>query len=225
MLISLHLPKTAGASFRRALEAHFGPKLLRDYADYPINTPVYERCLAALRASIDIAERGVEDTTCIHGHFLPLKYLLLSTKQEVTFVTWMRNPVERVLSHYYYWKRRSYNPQDAPLLHRKVIEEEWSIERFSLNPELRNLYSQFLWGFPLELFDFIGITEFYEEDLLYFSQTYLGVPLEAYKKNIGDKREKHYDIDQEFRQQIVKYHARDMELYKRAQNKRLTRLS
>lgn len=147
MLISLHLPKTAGVSFRRSLEAHYGSTFLKDYADYPINTPVYERSLAAVRASIDIAERGVEGIACIHGHFLPVKYLLLSLQQEVTFVTWMRNPVERLLSHYFYWKR-SYNPKQAPLLHRKVIEENWSVERFALSPELRNLYSQFCGAFP-----------------------------------------------------------------------------
>ena len=100
MIISLHLPKTAGSSFARSLEAHFGPRLLKDYADVPINTPVYERNQAALRASIDIGEQGVTGMACIHGHFLPLKYLLLGTKQELTFITWMRNPVERAYSQY-----------------------------------------------------------------------------------------------------------------------------
>ena len=99
------------------------------------------------------------------------------------------------------------------------------MERFALSPELRNLYSQFLWGFPLERFDFIGITEFYEEELQYFSQTYLGLPLEAHKENIGDRRGESYDIDQDFRRKIEKYHERDMDVYQSVLNKRRSRVS
>src|SRR4030065_365461 len=105
---------------------HFGPKLLKDYDDLPINTPQYERNKAALLASLHNGEAdkfaGVE---CIHGHFLPLKYLLLSVKRELKFITWMRDPVERILSHFFYWKR-NYDSATAPILHRKVIEEDWS---------------------------------------------------------------------------------------------------
>jgi len=43
VLISLHLPKNAGASFLKSLEDHFGERLLRDYADLPLNTPALMR--------------------------------------------------------------------------------------------------------------------------------------------------------------------------------------
>jgi hypothetical protein len=157
MIISLHLPKTAGTSFAYALEQHFKTRFFKDYTDFPINTPRYERNRAALQASLSYTENDFIDIDCIHGHFLPIKYLLLANKHEIIFVTWMRNPVERVLSHYFYWKR-SYDPKTSPSLHRQVIEEDWSLERFCLGPELRNLYDQFLWGFPIDYFDFIGIT-------------------------------------------------------------------
>ncbi len=73
----------------------------------------------------------------------------------------MRNPVERALPHYYFG-RRSFDPDNAPPLHRKMMEKGWSLERFCLGPEVRNIYSQFLYGFLLEYFSFIGTTEFYE---------------------------------------------------------------
>jgi hypothetical protein len=218
-IISLHLPKTAGTSFSKALEDHFGTQLLKDYADLPINTPVFERNRAALKAGIGIGDRGLDGITCVHGHFLPLKYLLLADKADLRFITWMRDPVERLLSHYYFWKR-TYDPQNAPRLHRLVHEENWSIERFCLGPELRNLYGQFLWGFPLERFDFIGITEFYGVDLAFFSQKYLGVHLEPYWENAGGSRA-HYRIDPGLRRQIEVYHAYDMSLYERALDVRL----
>lgn len=224
MIISLHLPKTAGTSFAAALEQRFGTKLLKDYADLPINTPEYERNKAALQASLCNAENDFPGIECIHGHFLPIKYLLLANKRAVRFVTWMRNPVERVLSHYFFWKS-SYDPKTAPRLHRKVIEDDWSIERFCLGPEVRDLYWQFLWGFPIEHFDFIGFTEFYANDLEYFTRYYLQTPIEPIRLNVGDKGEGGYQIDVSLRKQIESFHARDMDLYQRALEKRLTRRS
>jgi hypothetical protein len=99
-----------------------------------------------------------------------------------------------------------------------MLEENWSLERFCLGPELRNFYSQYLWGFSLELFDFIGITEEYEEDFRYFSEVFLGVDLPTYKINVGHKREasSQHIIDSEFRHAIEAHHSKDMELYRRA---------
>ena len=155
MIVSVHLPKTAGTSFAAALKTHFGDRLQRDYADRPINTPVYDRNQAALRAAIKIAKRGLHGTECVHGHFLPVKYLLLSSRQDVQFVAWMRDPVERLVSHYHFWRNE---PKATPVgrLRSQMLAEQWSLERFCLGPELQNLYGQFLWGFPLERFDFIG---------------------------------------------------------------------
>ncbi|MFL5342601.1 MAG: hypothetical protein ACJ8F7_20910 [Gemmataceae bacterium] len=219
MLISLHLPKTAGTSFAAALESRFGPRLLRDYADLPINTPRSERHAAAFRAGLAMAETGGPDAHCIHGHFLPVKYLPLADRRDVRFITWIRDPVARVLSHYYYWQR-TYNPQSAPTLHRKVMEEGWSVERFCLGPELRNLYCQFLWAFPLENFEFIGVTEYYDEDLTYFARRYLGTTVEPVRLN-GAAAEP--PVPASLRDEIAAAHADDVALYQRALARRRSR--
>jgi hypothetical protein len=219
LIISVHLPKTAGTSFAAALDNHFRTRFLRDYSDFPINTPQPERNRAALQAGLRNGERNFADIDCIHGHFLPIKYLLLMHQREVKFVTWMRNPVERILSHFHHWKK-SDDPPSAPL-HRRVVEENWSIERFCLGPEMRNLYWQFLWGFPIDYFDFIGITEFYEDDLAYFSQHHLGAHVQAKRLNV--RNHSAYQIDRSFRNEIEAFHDRDMELYRNALEKRLSR--
>lgn len=223
LFVSVHMPKTAGSSFAATLEDYYGSKLLKDYGDLPINTPVYERNKAALQASLCNAEKNFQNVVCIHGHFMPVKYLLLADKQDVKFITWMRNPVERVLSHYYFWKR-SFNPETTPALHKKVIEDNWSVERFCLSEELKDLYSQFLYGFPLEKFSFIGITEFYGDDFEYFSTHYLNTIAKSYKINVEPEGER-YPIEESFRTEIGKFHYNDMNLYQIALEKRLTRLS
>lgn len=223
MIISVHLPKTAGTSFAAALEHHFGAKLLRDYVDLPINTPQYDRNRKALQNSLCNAEKELRDTECIHGHFLPVKYLLLSNKRKISFVTWMRNPVERVLSHYHFWKR-SFSPETAPPLHKRVIEEKWSLERFCLGAELKNIYFQFLYGFPLEYFSFVGISEFYDDDFAFFAEHYLESFIEPKKLNVGNEVGGH-QIEESLRNEIEQFHSKDMELYQRALENRLTRRS
>ncbi len=209
----------------KSLETHFGSALLRDYDDLPINTPQYERNKAALLASIHNGETDkFAEIECIHGHFLPLKYLLLSVKKDLKFITWMRDPIERILSHFFFWKRY-YDPATAPKLHHRMVEEDWTVERFCLSPELQNIYGQFLWGFPLEYLDFIGITEFYDEDLAYFSEVYLNCNLAVHAENVGSKEGGKYQIDEKFRKQIQKFHDYDMTLYKRALVKRQARCS
>ena len=219
MLISLHLPKTAGSSFRASLEEYYHGDVRRDYADLPINTPKIKRNIAALKHSA--FPGGVSRVSCIHGHFLPLKYFFL---KDAKFITWMRDPVERLASHYYYWQRH-YDPKNCPPLHRQMMEEAWSLEDFCLNHKLRNFYSQFLWGFPIRKFDFIGITEHYESDIEYFSRQFMGAALPVYAINTNEtKKTSAYFADMpQLRQDVERYHRKDIALYNKALDMRANR--
>ncbi len=224
MIISLHLPKTAGTSFAAVLENHFKSKFLRDYGDLPVNTDRLKRNKGALQSALNIEEEIPANIECIHGHFLPIKYLLLADKQDIKFITWMRHPVERIISHYFYWKR-SYNSRSSAPLHRKFIEENWSMERFCLGPELRDMYWQFLWGFSIDYFEFIGITEHYNEDFEYFIRKFLHASIIPQKLNVRNRNRQDDEIDEAFIEQVASVHARDMELYDNALAKRQKRIS
>jgi len=221
-LISLHLPKTAGTSFGKSLEEKFNKSFLNDYGDQGISKPEYIRNKNALLSSIEIANKGLTNTNCIHGHFLPIKYLLFSTVQKLTFITWMRDPVQRMISHYNFWQN-IYDTKTAAPHHKQVIEEKWTLEQFCLSPKFRNIYCQYLWGFPLEYFEFIGITEFYEDDLLYFGEKYLNTTLQYKVLNTSNKKTSEYAIDSKLYTKIKEYHKDDMALYKRALDLRKTR--
>jgi hypothetical protein len=225
MLISVHLPKTAGSSFGTSLEEHFGDRLYRDYRDIPLNTPPFRRrALAALSNALIIGRR-VREADCIHGHFLPIKYQLMQVTRTVRFVTWLRDPVERLASHYHFW-RRSYDPKTSLTLHRRVVEEDWSFDRFFRSPEMRNVYAQFLWGFPLSSFEFIGITEHYDEDFLFFTGAFLGTALSPHRQLANsDRTESFYVSDLHLRAEIEKVHHHDMVLYRRALELRRIRTS
>ncbi|WP_028024870.1 sulfotransferase family 2 domain-containing protein [Enterovibrio calviensis] len=222
MLISLHLPKTAGASFLVSLEDIYGEDLLRDYLDFPINQIPLKRKFDALSKNLTSRFANLDNYKCIHGHFLPLKYSHLS---DATYITWMRDPIERLGSHYNYWIR-TYNPNDAGKLHTRVVEEEWSFEKFCFSQEMRNFYAKFLWGFDVKRFDFIGITEHFDSDMTYFADKYLGVSLKNHQMNVNATRDKNssYFDDLAFKGEVTKFHSKDVELYEYALKKRMERI-
>lgn len=223
-IISVHLPKTAGTSLAASLADHFGDGFRRDYDDKAISKPIARRCQEALTAALDIADRGLHGVDCVHGHFLPLKYLLLDTRCDLTFVTWMREPVARLISHYHYWQA-SYDPATAASHHRQVIEQGWSLEQFCLSEQFRNIYTQYLWGFPLENFAFIGISEHYAEDLREFSRRYLGTELEARRENTTVSSHPRDALEPDLLERVCRFHAADIDLYQRALQLRETRLA
>ncbi|WP_158754996.1 sulfotransferase family 2 domain-containing protein [Dyella sp. S184] len=214
-IISLHLPKTAGTSFGSSLASHFGDRYRRDYADQGICKPMAQRCEAALAAGVEIAAQGLGDIECVHGHFLPVKYLPLAATRELTFVTWMRDPVTRMISHYYYWQE-SYDEKASAPHHRQVIEESWTLEQFCLSERFRNIYTQYLWNFPLDNFAFIGISEHYQEDLQEFCRRYLSTSLEPRSRNTTKYSGLRQAPDTAFLDKVREFHAADMELYQRA---------
>lgn len=224
VIVSLHLPKTGGRSFGRALKKHFGARLMEDYGDRAMTRSESERWAQARSAAERVRRRDWSGVDCVHGHFMPAKYAALADRKEVTFVTWMRDPVDRIVSHYDYWTR-NFDPRTAPAHHRRVVEEGWSLERFCLSSEYRNLYCQYLRGFPFERFDFIGITELYGADLRAFSSRFLRRPLKRYRVNVTRRWRRRPPIDDGLRGRIASHHRDDLELYRRALELRERRCS
>ena len=225
ILISVHLPKTAGTSFQDSLRAAYGDRLQLRYKERPLHRSPGERQRRVIRGALQHALFGLRDDSvdCIHGHFLPASYARIRGRSPVRYVTWFRDPVERLVSHYHYWLR-SYNGAQAGALHRQVVEENWSLEAFVFAPALRDLYSAFLWRFPLERFDFIGITEHYSDDLAYFSEHFLEQTVPEVRHNASPQGDENSTaIDGELRRRIERFHSKDMSLYHRALELRAAR--
>jgi len=213
MLISVHLPKAAGSSLELSLRDHFGEGLVRVH-DRPIHMPPLRRNLRAAGLCVVNAFQRFPGLACIHGHFLPLKYLSLRYTRGAKFVTWLRDPAQRLVSHYHYFVR-TYAPETQSQLQKKVVEENWSLEQFCLCPDLKNFYCQFLWGFPLRCFDFIGFVEHFDEDFEIFTRRFLGAELPSYRDNVNaDRKDRIYPVDAALQPKLEAFHSRDFDLYR-----------
>lgn len=224
------MPKCGGSSFKELLDRQFPWKVLEDN-DYPIHKSFDERTGEVERAGrwIEFADKYLfryNFTECIHGHFLPYKYRYFYGKKDTVFVTWLRDPIERLGSHYYFWKR-TYSPWNPKPLHKKVIEENWSLKEFAFSEEIQNIYSKFLWNFPVDQFDFIGVTEFFEEDLTYFGNKFLewNQKVTIPQENVNPERSKKYFDDEKLIKDLKDFHSLDYEIYNYALQARKERSS
>jgi len=101
-LISIHIPKCAGASFHVALRKWFGRKLLLHYHDEQNNERPKLHPLVK-----GIFKKKARQNTCIHGHFNHTRGNGTSDYYPSVqqFISVIRNPLEIHLSNYFYLKK------------------------------------------------------------------------------------------------------------------------
>ncbi|MEY3220955.1 MAG: hypothetical protein RIT27_2312 [Pseudomonadota bacterium] len=220
MLVSVHIPKTGGSSFRTLLENHFKDRLLLDYADTPFEYNNFVRNSSAVLKIFNPPDLTKYD--CIHGHFLPVKYYLLKDK---TTAIWLREPVEMLVSLYYYIQRKI-SPEKRKV--KKYMGDiNLSLEDFCKITHFHNIYAKYLWGISLEKFDFIGITENYTQNLKLFEKCCnVNLTNNLIVENVNPEKnslEERYDISDKLRKQIRYFNYKDVLIYQQALelNKRL----
>jgi hypothetical protein len=164
-LLSVHVPKCAGNSFRAVLESVYGPDDVGFEMDDDLANPdsLFRRDFAewSKRNSETIAatERWPRALT---GHFWLGKYE--QSFPDATTVVWLRDPVARLVSWFHYWRvaaQRDPNP-----LRVAVADGSLAIEEFVELDVVRDQISRtFLRGYALGDLDFVGIHEYFDEDL------------------------------------------------------------
>jgi hypothetical protein len=211
MIVSVHIGKTGGATFLEILKRSCGSTLLTDYSDLP-SSPMHK--WVALSRRLRPRNFPVPaGTTIIHGHFTAKKYL--RQFPEARLAVWLRDPVERTLSHYSYWKR---NPDATNPACRRAMKDGFNLERFIALDSLRNLQSRYVDGIPLSRFAFVGITEHYERSLALFARIFdIDTRFTVEARHINpEKASGRYAVDERVRRLIEHANASDMRLYHEA---------
>lgn len=198
-IISVHIPKTGGSTFKHLL--------LNQLKDVTIlaGKPLFSRHLNEKPCIFDI---NIINHKIIHGHFSVEQLSGISNSDKI--ITWLRNPVDRVISHYYYWKNRP-NINMHPI-EEKIKFNNLSLLEFSQIPSMQNVQSYFCQD-KNRIF-FFGITEFYKESIeLLEKDLSIVINYDIDKiKNVGKKE----FVSEEVREAICKSNLKDIELYSEA---------
>jgi len=171
MIISLHIYKTAGTSFRNELKQCLGSALHQDYKyDFDNINELYYGDVNNI--SVQPVTNIAESIKIIHGHFLVDKWLSVYPIDTNTYITWVRDPLERMISHFFY-TRKIYSDEKYGMYDwSKTVKEKWSLEEFCFYDKHQNFMTTMLRGIPKESLDFIGITEHFNRDTVSFFKQY-----------------------------------------------------
>src|SRR5262249_25549296 len=115
----------------------------------------------------------------VHGHFHPNKYQSLDNVIRATF---LREPVSRLLSHYYFWLNLPDTPEaSGNPLHTYMLREKLSILEFARLPIIQDFTTGiFFKDVDMTTFDFIGRQECYLSDISKLGR------LIGYRGNVND---------------------------------------
>lgn len=216
-LISVHVPKTAGVTFRTLLQKVYGPSAVSlDYGDRaldPLST--FQTDPAFWRAAADRQAASLPPLTrVVHGHFGGAKYD--RSFPEARKIVWLREPVSRLVSHYHYWRNLSPTPHS---LHRRLLDENLTLLEFARLESMRNVLAHvFLRDCRLPDFAFVGIQEHFASDLRRLGAL-LGWPadLPLLQENRNEQAGYQPDhLSDSDRAEIAALNAADLALYEQA---------
>jgi len=169
LYISVHIPKTAGTSFKSSLVASIGSDYL--FFDYNHSNAfsylsllgvapekLHKTWLLDKRFNYSTVEQIASSisplTKFIHGHFPGRKYLVLSEFYKLNYMTWLRDPFDRMLSNYFFWIEQPDTVPDEFV--RKIKREQWTVEKFCMHPYMRNYQSLWLRGLDIDVSFLLG---------------------------------------------------------------------
>jgi Galactose-3-O-sulfotransferase len=219
-VIFLHVPKTAGTTLNRLIEWEY--PLFEIYSIDPFFFNWSASHLSRLPS------RRLKKTRMFKGHMLFGLHKILP--QPATYITVLRDPIDRVISAFYY--NRSYALQP---LYWKFRREKWSIEDFVRRLPRENVQCKVLAGAEynspcteaifeqakenlVKHFSVVGLNERFDESLALMKLRF-GWRLQRYSSfNVTRTRPKKHDLPQATLDLLVAKNSFDVALYEFAAN-------
>jgi hypothetical protein len=217
-VIFLHLPKTAGTTLNRLIEWEY--PLMQMYSVDPV---LFEWSAAHLR---NLPENRLRRTRMFKGHMVFGLHEVLP--QPATYITVLRNPVERVLSAFYYMRSYRLHP-----LYWKLRQEKMTVEQFVQRSTRDNVQCKIIAAADYHspctedvmeraidhldrYFSVVGLSERFEESLALMKLRF-GWQLKSYSSfNVTRARPKKDELPQSTLDLIADRNRFDVALYEHA---------
>jgi hypothetical protein len=219
-IIFLHIPKSGGITLHRILERHF-----RRPERFRVRAP---RMAESIRWFAEVPEERRRQMRLIWGHvsfgiheFVP---------RTSTYVTLLRNPVKRVISHYLYVVRRPEHPHHRMLTTDGLTLSEYIRSGIAFevdNQQTRALAGDFSTPFGHSSeemlkkaksnieghFSLVGLTERFDESLVVLKHVFGWSRLFYVAVNVGGTRVGPASISAQARKLIEEHNELDLRLY------------
>lgn len=226
-LIFLHLPKTAGSTLHKIIERQYKSKSI-----YSIDNFRTQESAAEFK-SLPEAQRSEIQVLKGHMRFGLHEYL----PQPSSYITILREPVDRVISHYYYVLRKPNH-----YLYEQVTSKNMTLKDYvssGITRELDNSQTRLLSSIAADIpfgkcspdvlesakknleehFAVIGLADKFDETLILLKRAFNWKTPFYIKANITKNRPLKEDISQETLEVIKKYNELDTELFNYAKQK------
>lgn len=211
-IISIHIPKTAGRSFYQVLKWVYNEK-----ADIPRNRDKH------VKDGIFYMEKIPPETEILHGHFSYSHIKHLHKKYNPAIITWLRDPVARIISNYYYNVKMN---QLKPWKSKSEIRTSLSLPEFARKPNQVNRMSKILDGIAPESLFFVGLVEYYQDHLEILAKKLdWPLPLPEFHINKGNENYSnpyaptpHNEITESMKEEIRQINQKDLNLYEKCRN-------
>jgi hypothetical protein len=219
-VIFLHVPKTAGTTLNRLIEWEY--PLFQMYSVDPV---FFTWSASHLRR---LPPRRLKKTRMFKGHMLFGLHEILP--QPATYITVLRDPIDRVMSAFYFAHTYKLHP-----LYRKFRREKWTLEDFVRRLPRDNVQCKIVAGAEYNLpctkaifeqakenllrhFSVVGLSERFEESLALMKLRF-GWKLWRYSSfNVTRARPKKQDLSQGTLDLIAAKNSFDLALYECAAN-------
>ena len=209
--VFIHIPRTAGTTFKKMLR-NCGYRGKGDNTELENLREMFtgKRKLSPFTYPWTLEEYRVYKKL-IQGHTPLAKYYPM-LQESHKFITWVRDPVERMVSQYNWWIARGYKGGDiGGVWRRKVCARQLSI--VDLCKKMPNTYRVML-GDDLSVFDWIGVQEDFAGSLERFGNVF-GITIPEYEDwNVrGEAYRTKFKVANKIRDKMRKYLQSDYKVY------------
>lgn len=201
--VFVHIPKAAGTTFYMMLRWHWERnrfKILKGHWGLHDNSEI----------AADVNENEFyEQYSVVTGHFPYQHYYYLKEKCGWNLITWIRDPVDRVISQYNHFRHRP--SLTKKFLSRRIVKKARKANIVEFSKIQSNFQTRYTGEDP-SIFDFIGVVEKFHKSFQRFNKQF-GFKLRHVESHNVHGWVKREEVHKNVREELKEHHEKDYKFY------------